>query len=147
MPLKEELVLAQKEAMKAGDSKKLSILRMVLSAMKNDEIDKRRELEDGEVREVVKRQVKQLQDALVDFTSGQRNDLVEQAKFEIDILSAYLPKQLSEMEIKERVNTILSALGAKENLNAGQAIGVIMKELKEVADGNVVKKIVLDYLK
>jgi len=146
MSLKDDIVSAQKEAMKTKDSQRLSILRMVFSAIKNEEINERRELDDKEVREVIRRQVKQLQDALVDFTKGQRNDLIEQTNFEIKTLSVYLPQQLSEAEVKERVGVILSALGPKENINQGQAMGMVMKELKEIASGDVVKKAVVDYL-
>jgi hypothetical protein len=147
MNLRDEIVNTQKEAMKAGDSKKLSILRMAFAAIKNEEINQRRTLEDKEVREIIRKQVKQLQDAMIDFEKGQRTDLIDQSKFEIGILSAYLPQQLSAEEVNGRVVAILSALGPKESLNQGQAMGAVMRELREIADGNVVKSAVAEYLK
>ena len=110
-------------------------MRIAHAAIKNVQIEKRAELSDAEVQEVIRRQVKQLQDALVDFTRGNRTDLVDQAKVEIAILSVYLPAQLSDAELESKVKTILDKLGNKAELKPGQVMGVVMKELKGEADG------------
>ena len=142
MSLQDDIFLAQQEAMKKGDKEALSILRMANAAIKNAQIEKMGALTDEDVRGVIRRQVKQLQDALLDFERGGRADLVEKSKKEIALLSSYLPAQMSAEDVRAKVEEILETLGPKETLDAGKAMGVVMKELKGKADGNVVREIV-----
>jgi uncharacterized protein len=142
MSLKADIVLAQQEAMKVGKKDKLSILRMVSSDIKNQEIKKQTELDDEAVQVVIGRQVKQLQDALQDFERGQRVDLVTKTKKEIELLSSYLPAQMSDEDLTNKATAIIGALGNKADFNIGQAMGAVMKEVKGQADGNRVKAVV-----
>ena len=132
--------------MKAGEAATVSILRMASAAIKNAEIDKQTELTDEEVQEVLRRQVKQLADALKDFERGGRQDLIEKTKAEIHLLSSYVPAQLSDEEMETRVAAIVASLGPKEQQNMGRAMGAVMKEMKGLADGNRVRDIVSQIL-
>ena len=140
MSLKEDIILAQQTAMKSGEKEKLSILRMVTAAIKNAEIESGEELEDDKVQGVIKKQVKQLADALKDFEKGGREDLIKNTKSEIEMLSVYLPAELSDEELMSKVQTVIDGLG--EGANMGQAMGAVMKELKGQADGGRVREMV-----
>ncbi len=142
MSLRQELSKAQVEAMKARDEKKLSILRVLWSTIKNVEIDKKRELNDEEVQQLVAQLVKQTGDALKDFQAGARTDLVDQANLEIDLLKKYLPEQLSDVELEIIVKRIIGEVGNIAPNEMGKIIGTVMKEVKGRADGNRVKEIV-----
>lgn len=146
MSLKNDVVHAQQDAMKNKETEKLSILRMLSAAIKNAEIKKQSELTDDEVQDVIRIMVNQSKDALLDFEKGGRADLVKQNKSEIDFLSQYLPNQLSDEDIEQKVRQILKPLGTKESLNFGMAMGIIMKELKGQADGDKVRGLLNKYL-
>lgn len=140
MSLRDDIVLAQQHAMKAGDKEKLSILRIVNSAIKNSEIESKEKLSDDAVQAVIKTTVKQLNDALKDFEKGGREDLTASTKKEIEILSEYLPAQLSDEELKTKIKEILVSAGLEEEKNIGKVMGVVMKELSGKADGSRVRQ-------
>lgn len=142
MSLRTDIQQAQKEAMKEKQEAKLSTLRLLWSAIRNAEIDKQRELSEEEILEVIAKQVKQLRDALKDFVVGNREDLIEKTKTEIVLLEVYLPKQMTEEELRAVASKILSDNNITENKDAGRAMGLIMKEVKGRTDGNKVKEIV-----
>ena len=146
MSLKNDIATAQQEAMKSKESDKVSTLRLLSSSIKNEEIKKQSELGEEEIQNVIRTQVKQLKDALVDFENGGRDDLVRKYKAEIELLNQYLPAQLSDEEIEDRVGKILEPLGSKEEINFGSAMGVVMKELKGMADGERVRELIKKYL-
>ena len=146
MSLKEDIQEKIKQSMKEGDSEKLSTLRMLWSAIRNEEIDKKADLKDEEVEAVVVRQVKQLKDGLKDFEAGGREDLASQSREEIKILSAYLPEQLSEEAIIKIVNEVLESLDEKEGVQIGVVMGSVMKKIKGQVDGALVRKIVTEKL-
>ncbi len=136
MTLVQTILEAQKEAMKKKDVETLSILRVLSSAIKNEQIEKQRELADIEAQQVITRQVKQLKDALNDFEKAQRTDLIEKTKKEVELLSAYLPQQLSDEELKAIIVRVIEANQATE---PGRMMGPVMKEIAGRADGNRVK--------
>ncbi len=142
MSLLQQLVSDQIAAMKAKDAQKLSVLRMVNAAVKTVQIDSDHELSDSEVQDIIRRQVKQLTDAAADFATAKRDDLVEQNKAEIALLSAYLPAQLSEADVTVRAQQIIDGLRAAGEINVGLAMAAVMKELKGQADGNMVRAVV-----
>lgn len=146
MTLRSDILDAQREALKAHDEEKLSTLRMLWSVVRNQEIDKgHKELKDEEVQKVVATQIRQLKDAVVDFTRGDRQDLVEKSEAEIKILQAYMPEQMSDEELRSLVEKIIkeSDLGGTA---VGKAIGLVMKEVQGRADGNRVKEMVGEIL-
>jgi uncharacterized protein YqeY len=150
MTLKEKITADIKAAMLSGDTAKRDTLRLLDSAIKNSEIEKKKQesgLSDEEVLEVVGRSVKQRQDSIRQFTEGGRPELADKEKIELDILMPYLPQQLSEEEIRKAVKEIISAAGTVSAADMGKIMGQAMGKLKGKADGNLVRKIVEEELK
>ncbi len=149
MSLKEKIIADLKDAMKAGDAKKRDTLRLLDSAIKNTEIEKKKRetgLSDEEIIEVVARSIKQRKDSVAQYEAGGRPELAENEKAEIEILSAYMPEQLSEDEIRKVVKEIIAATGMTSKADMGKVMGQAMGKLKGQADGNAVKKIVEEEL-
>lgn len=142
MSLRNEIQEKIHAAMKAGDAKNLAVMRLLKSAIKNEEIELKKELSDEEVQSVVARQVKQLSDAIKDFEAGGRKDLVAQAKEEIELMRVYLPVQMSDAELTAIVDKVIASTNAKTPADVGKVMGLVMKEAKGKADGNKVREIV-----
>jgi len=142
MSLRNKIQEVQHAAMKSKEKELLTTMRLVWSAIKNKEIEKKSELNDEEIQEVIAKQVKQLQDALKDFEAGGRSDLVKQAKSEIEILNVYLPEKISEEKLREIVDEVIGDVGATTPQDIGKVMGVVMKKVKGQADGNQVREIV-----
>ena len=142
MTLSQKIQDDVKQAMRDRDQKTLGILRMVASSIKNKAIDLKKELEDADALAVVKSDLKKLQDALADFTKAAREDLVEQTKFEIDILKKYLPPEMSEEELETKIRAKLADLGITDLSGIGKAVGAVMADLKGLADGSRVKAMI-----
>ena len=142
MSLKEQLKADMKEAMKAREAGKvdLSVIRMVNGAIKNTEINEKRELSDTDILGILAKEMKMRQDSLAEFEKGQRDDLVAQTKEEMEILKKYLPAQLSESEIRTIVVNAISSLTAPVKM--GDVMGKVMPETKGKADGKLVNTIV-----
>jgi uncharacterized protein YqeY len=147
--LKQKITQDLLTAMKAGDTLKRDVLRMLDAMIKNTEIEKLKKAEgltDSEVQEVISRAVKQRKDAAAQYTAGNRPELAEKENKEIEILLAYLPKQLSEDEVRQIVAEIIAKVGATSKADIGKIMGPVMGKLKGLADGNLVKKIVEEKL-
>ncbi len=144
--LKNELLEDMKEAMKEKQKKKLSVIRMARAAIKNEEINKRKELEDEEVIEVLARQVKQLKDSIPDYEKSNKGDAIKEIKKEINILSDYLPEQLTAEEIHVIVQEVITEVGAKDMSDLGKVMGAIMPRVKGRAEGSKVNEIVKEKL-
>ena len=142
MSLKDQLKADMKEAMKAREAGKiaLSVIRMVNSAIKNTEINEKRELDDSDVLGILAKEMKIRQDSLVEFEKGHRPDLVEQTEAEMAVLKKYLPEQLGEAEIREIVTGVLATLTAPVKM--GDVMAKVMPQTKGKADGKVVNTIV-----
>lgn len=142
MSLKEQLKADMKEAMKAREAGKvaLGVIRMVNGAIKNTEINEKRELSDTDILGILAKEMKMRQDSLAEFEKGQRDDLVAQTKEEMEILKKYLPAQLSESEIRTIVVNAISNLTAPVKM--GDVMGKVMPETKGRADGKLVNTIV-----
>ncbi|MBS4912799.1 MAG: GatB/YqeY domain-containing protein [Veillonella sp.] len=142
MSLKEQLKADMKEAMKAREAGKLalSVIRMVNSAIKNTEIDEKRELNDTDILGILAKEMKMRQDSLAEFVKGHRDDLVEQTKAEMDVLKKYMPEQLKEEEIRTIVVNAISSLTAPVKM--GDVMGKVMPETRGRADGKLVNTIV-----
>jgi uncharacterized protein len=142
--LKKKIFEDLKLAMKEGDSFRRDTLRMVDSMIKNTEIEKKKReegLNDSEVQEVLSRAIKQRKDAASQYEAGGRADLAEKEKKEVEILSSYMPEQLSEDEIKKTVKAVIQEVGASSKADIGKVMGLAMGKLKGQADGQLVKKI------
>ncbi|MFH1712132.1 MAG: GatB/YqeY domain-containing protein [Patescibacteria group bacterium] len=147
MKLYEQMQEDVKIAMKGRDMQALDILRVVLASIKNKAIELKKELEDAEVIDVIKSDTKKLQDALEDFTKGAREDLIEKTKAEIEILKKYLPPEMTDKELREKVMAKVEAAGATDVKDLGKAMGELMKDLKGAVDGSRVKKMLEEILK
>lgn len=128
-----------KEAMKAKDEFRVSVLRLVRTALKNKQIELMHELSDVEALAVLKTMVKQYQDALTDFQGAGRQDLVEKQQREIDTIATYLPAKLPIEEVEKIVAEAIKGFAAGD---VGKAMGVAMKAVDGRADGNEVRTIV-----
>lgn len=149
MSLKQKITQDLLAAMKAGETLKRDVLRMLDAMIKNTEIEKLKKdkgLDDGEVQEVISRAVKQRKDAAAQYTAGGRPELAEKENKEIAILLEYLPKQMDEAEVRKVVAEIIAKVGATSKADIGKVMGPAMEKLKGLADGSLVKKIVEEKL-
>ena len=147
MTIKERLMADFKEAMKAKDEIAKNTISFARAAVKQYEVDNREELSDEGIIAVLSKQVKMRKDALADFEKAGRTDLVDSYQAEIEILNRYLPEQLSEEKIMEVVKAVAADLGIEGGKqNMGKLMGPVMGKVKGMADGNTVKKVVMDFL-
>lgn len=148
MSIKDKLTEDMKAAMKEKESGKLrlSVIRMARSAIKYIEIDKKKELTDEEVLEVVVREVKQRRDAIDEFTSANRQDIVDSLQAEIAVLMPYLPEQLSEEEIRSLVKDVIAEVQPQSQKDMGKVMGKLMPKVKGKADGKLVNQIVKEFM-
>jgi len=113
----------------------------------NLSIDKRnKKLEDSDVIIVIKRQIKRHQDSIDQFKKGQRQDLVDKETKELEILESYLPKQLSEEEIRKVVEEVVSSSGAKDIKDMGKVMKEVMAKIGDSADGKIISNLVKEKL-
>lgn len=130
------------KALKNGESLKVSVLRLLLSALTYEKIDKQKELSEEEIINVIKYEAKKRRESIELYAKGKREDLVNKEKSELDILLTYLPKEMSEAEVGEKVKSIIAALPLEQKQNFGQVMGKVMGELKGKADGGLIAKLV-----
>ena len=142
MTLQDQIGQDIKEAMKAKDTDKLSTLRLLKSALKNKQIDLMREITQEEVEQVIKTQMKQLQDALSIYEDAGRHESAEQARQELTVLERYLPEQLGDEELEVIVKKAVESSGVSSKEEMGKAMGVAMKDVAGRADGSRVREIV-----
>lgn len=119
-----------KEALKAGQKRRVSTLRLLLSNLKNERIQLQRELTDDEISAAIRRAVKQRRDSIEQYTAGGRADLVAAETEELAILEAYLPKSVSDAELEAVIADIVRAKG----LSSAKDVGSVMKELMSRSD-------------
>ena len=140
--LQEEL----KTAMKAKDKATLTGLRNIIGKLKAKRIDKGEDLTDQECIQILQSSVKQLKDSIEQYEKGGRDDLAKVEAFELKLIEKYLPKQLSEEEIRISVQKTIKSTGAKSMQDMGRVMGSVMKNLAGAVDGKVVQKIVQEKL-
>jgi uncharacterized protein YqeY len=134
MPLREQLNEDMKSAMKARESDKLGAIRLLLSAVKQREVDERITLDDAGVLAVIDKMIKQRKDSISQFEKAARQDLADKEKFELGILEAYLPEQLSQAEVEAIVAEALASTGAKSPADMGKVMAVVKPKLAGRAD-------------
>ena len=145
MSLKEKISADMKEAMKARDQVKVDTLRAALSAFTYRRTESGAdELSEAEEIEVIQKQVKQRNDSINEYTKAGRTELADKEAAERDILMKYMPEQKSEAEIREMIKKIISEMDGPKN--QGTVMRVAMPQLKGLADGNLVRKIVMEEL-
>jgi uncharacterized protein YqeY len=140
--LKDQIQDAMKTAMKSGDKQRLAVIRLIMSALKQIEVDERIELDDSRVLGVLDKMVKQRRESISQFQSGGRDDLVAIEQAEIDVISDFLPQALSEDEITTIINGAISETGASSMKDMGKVMGIVKPQITGRADvGSVSQKI------
>jgi hypothetical protein len=134
MTLKAQITEDMKDAMRAKDAPRLSTIRMLLAAVKQREVDERRELADADVVAVIDRMMKQRRDSIAQFEAGHRADLAAVEKAELEVLSAYMPQPLSETEIDALIAEAIAATGAAGAAGMGKVMAVLKPRLSGRAD-------------
>ncbi len=140
MDLLTRLTEDMKSAMKARDSARLSVIRMLVSAVRYVGIDKG-QMTDDEVIKVLVKEAKKRRESITSFRDGGREEQAKQEEYELTVIDEYLPKQMSEVEVETKVKELLQNKDVRSQ-NMGQVIGMVMKELGGQADGKLVAKIV-----
>lgn len=146
MPILEKIDSDFKQAYKEQKQDAVSTLRMLLAALKNERIKKGVDLNDDDVIKIIKSEIKKRKESILEYEKGNRQDLANKEKKELEFLNPYLPKQMDENEIKLAVEKILAQLSDSEKENIGKVMGKVMAELNGQADGSLVKKTVQEIL-
>ncbi len=131
-----------KEAMKSGDVLVRDTLRMAISSVKNKAIELNKELEDSDVMAVLKADAKKLKDSIESFVTNARQDLADKVQAELKVIEKYMPAQMSDEELEKTVRAKVEEMGGAAATQAGKVMGVLAKELRDVADGSRIKSIV-----
>ena len=140
--MREQIINDLKEAMKSQNKELLSVIRMVKGAISLEEINKKRELTDEEVIDVIGKQIKTRKESIVEFEKGARQDLIDQTNKEIEILNKYMPEQLSLDEVSKIVTNIVNEINPTSMRDMGKVMGEATKLLKGKADMSAVSKLV-----
>ncbi len=138
MSLKGQITEDMKSAMKAGDKDRLKVVRLILAAIKQVEIDKRIELDDAAVLSVMDKMVKQRRDSVEQFQKGNRNDLADIELAEITVLENYLPEQMGDAELDAMIDAAIASTGAESIRDMGKVMGQIKAQAAGAADMGVV---------
>ncbi len=146
MNMTEQLMADLKDAMKAKQKLRKSVITMLRAAVKQIEVDQRKILNDEEILDIVVSQVKQKRSVIDEFLKGGREDLAQEAREEIAVLEKYLPEQLSMDELKAIVADVMSETGATTMKDMGKVMGILNPQVKGRADGKTVSQIVKDFL-
>ena len=133
-PLKGQITEDVKGAMKAGEKDRLKVLRLIMAAIKQVEIDERIELNDVAVLGILNKMVKQRRDSITQFTQGDRQDLADIEQDEIEVIEAYLPEQLSEEDLDQLVDEAIATTGAEGIRDMGKVMAAVKAKAEGRAD-------------
>ena len=136
-----------KDAMRNKEALKRTVLRTMLSEIRNAEINSQTTLDDGGIISVLTKQVQQRKDSVEAYAAANRQDLVDKETEEINIISVYLPEQLPVEEIEEIIKTAISEMGASSLSDMGKVMGLVMPQVRGRADGKMVNTIVTEKLR
>jgi uncharacterized protein YqeY len=131
-----------KTAMRARDSARLSAIRLILAAIKQKEVDERVEVTDADVVGILEKMIKQRRESIAQFEKAARNDLADAEKFELQVLSGYLPQQLGEAEIQKEINSVIAEVGASGVKDMGKVMAALKSRLAGRADMGKVSALV-----
>lgn len=134
MSLKDRINDDVKAAMRGGDARRRDALRLLLAALKQREVDERKELADADVVAAIDKLIKQRREAIAQFEKGGRQDLARNEQFEIGVLQAYMPQALSDAEVEAAVAETIAAAGAKAPSDMGKVMGTLKGKLAGRAD-------------
>jgi len=142
MALKVQISNDMKAAMRARDAQRLSAIRLLLAAIKQREVDERKELDDQEVIGVVEKMIKQRRESIAQYENASRADLVAAENFELEVLQAYMPQPLSQAEIEAAVAAAVSESGAQSVRDMGKVMAILKSGLAGRADMAAVSALV-----
>jgi uncharacterized protein len=131
-----------KTAMRAKDSARLSAIRLILAAVKQKEVDERIELTDADVVAIIEKMIKQRRESIAQFEKAARKDLADAEKFELGVLSGYLPQQLSDSQVQEEIAKAVSETGASGVKDMGKVMAALKSRLAGRADMGKVSALV-----
>jgi hypothetical protein len=131
-----------KAAMRARDSARLSAVRLLLSGIKQREVDERKELSDADVVAVIDRMIKQRRESIAQYEKAARKDLADAEKFELDVLSGYLPRQASDAELQQEITHAIGEAGASGIKDMGKVMALLKARLAGKADMGKVSSLV-----
>jgi uncharacterized protein YqeY len=134
MSLKVTITEDMKTAMRAKDAQRLSAIRLLLAAIKQREVDERKDMSDADVVAVIEKMLKQRRDSIEQYTKGGRQDLADNEQFEVTVLQGYMPKALSDAEVEAAVVAAIASTGAKGMPDMGKAMAVLKPQLAGKAD-------------
>ena len=134
MTIKEQIMADMKAAMKAHDASRLGAIRLLMAAIKQKEVDERVQCGDAEIISIIAKLVKQRHDSIEQYTAANRQDLADKEQAEIDVLSTYLPKPLTEEEIQAIIDEAIATLGATGMAAMGKVMGAVKPKLTGRAD-------------
>jgi uncharacterized protein YqeY len=146
MTSKQQLQDDIKTAMREGDLQRRDVLRMVTAAIKQTEVDERRELDDAGVEDVLRRQAKLRRESIADYEKAGRADSVASETAELAIIESYLPQQLSRDDVATLAAKVIAELGVTDAKGMGQVMSKLMPQLKGNADGRLVNEVVRELL-
>ncbi len=150
MAIKDQIMADLKKAMKNKEKDRLRVLRSLKSKLLEREISERKDgeasLSDEQAIEVLMKAAKQRKESIEQFEKGDRTDLAESEKEELELIESYLPEMLSEDEVRDIAREKIDEVGAQDMSDMGQVMGALMQELKGKAEGSVVSKIVKEEL-
>ena len=146
MSLKDRIRADVADAMRAGDTSRRDVLRMMLAAVKQEEVDEQTELDDDGVQSVLIKQTKQRRESIADAEKANRPDLAAQEEAELLIINDYLPGKLTEDEVRAAASAVIAYMGASEMQDMGRVMGQLMPKLKGQADGRMVSQVVREML-
>jgi uncharacterized protein YqeY len=131
-----------KTAMRAKDAARLSTIRLLLAAIKQREVDERIELDDAAVLGVIEKMIKQRRESIVQFEKGGRQDLADTEKAEVQVLSGYMPAQMSDADIQKQIDSVISETGASSAKDMGKVMAALKARLAGKADMGKVSALV-----
>ena len=134
------------ESMKSHDKDKLTVLRMVKAALKQEHIDHKKEINDDLLIDVINKQIKMRKDSITEFEKGGRKDLVDKTQAEVDILMGYLPEQLSKEEVEKIIDSIMEKIKPEGQKDMGKVMKEAQQELKGKADMKEVSTLIREKL-
>jgi uncharacterized protein YqeY len=132
--LKTELTDAMKAAMKGGDKARLGVIRLMLAALKQVEVDERIELDDTRIITILDKMLKQRRESIAQFDAAGRDDLSTQEQFEIDVIQTFMPQALSDEEIENIINDAITTSGAASVKDMGKVMGIVKPQMAGRAD-------------
>jgi Uncharacterized conserved protein len=146
MGLVDRLTDDMKQAMKARDKARLSVIRMIKTALQNESIKKGKALSEDEALIVLSHELKQRKDSLQEFKNADRQDLVDEVSAEIKVVQSYMPQQLSEEDVQSMINETITEIGASSKADIGKVMKAIMPKVQGRADGSLINRLVRNKL-